>query len=85
VLCIVPMFFRFSPVGLCVVILLWVVGVVGWFNGIIRVSKLYVEESLVFGFVVWVCFCVFSRLYSAWVLCAGFSLFSPIFFFVVSI
>jgi len=59
VLCIVPMFFRFSPVGLCVVILLWVVGVVGWFNGIIRVSKLYVEESLVFGFVVWVCFCVF--------------------------
>ena len=26
------------------------VGVVGWFNGVIRVSKLYVEVSLVFGF-----------------------------------
>jgi len=62
-----------------------VVGVVGWFNGVIRVSKLYVEVSLVFGFMVWGVFCVFSRLYSAWVLCAGFSLFSPIFFFAASI
>jgi len=37
------------------------VGVVGWFNGVIRVSKLYVEVSLVFGFMVWGCFlCFFS-------------------------
>jgi len=53
------MFFRFPPVGLCIAILLWVIGVVGWFNGVIRVSKLYVEASPGFGFIVWRRFCVF--------------------------